>query len=161
MVLIKTETGLQVLKDRSVALTPRQRSAFIMFDGKRTVDEVLSATQAMGIVRSDVDRLLEFGLLRARSADGGAPGQAAGQAAQPEEPADAALAVSGRTPQQRYQEAYPIATRLTAQLGLRGFRLNLAVEAVSNYEQLLALAPKLREAVGEERYAELDRALNG
>jgi len=35
---------------------------------------------------------------------------------------------------ERYAEAYPIATQLTADLGLRGFRLNLAVEAALDYE---------------------------
>ena len=40
----------------------------------------------------------------------------------------------------------PIATQLTAALGLRGFRLNLAVEGATSYEQLAAqLAPKIRE----------------
>ena len=38
MIYAKTETGQQVVKDRSVPLTPRQRSAFILFDGKRTVE---------------------------------------------------------------------------------------------------------------------------
>lgn len=40
MILVKTEAGQQVLKDRSVPLSPRQRTAFILFDGKRSVDEV-------------------------------------------------------------------------------------------------------------------------
>lgn len=164
MLFAKTEVGLQVLKDRSISLTPRQRSAFIMFDGKRTVSEVLAATQAMGIVREDVDRLVELGLLQE------VPGSAAGaaQAAKaPDAPkavpaqAEAPLGGSDRTPQQRYQDAYPIATRLTASLGLRGFRLNLAVEAASSYEQLLELAPKIGAAVGAEQYAPLDKALNG
>jgi hypothetical protein len=66
---------------------------------------------------------------------------------------------SGRSAQQRYQDAYPIATRLSGGLGLRGFRLNLSVEGTSSYEELLALAPKIRAAVGPEKAAELDRAL--
>jgi hypothetical protein len=37
MILVKTDTGQQVFKDRSVRLTPRQRSAFILFDGRRSV----------------------------------------------------------------------------------------------------------------------------
>ena len=61
--------------------------------------------------------------------------------------------------QQRYQAAYPIATRLTAALGLRGFKLNLAVEAAANWEELVGLAPKIRAAVGTDRAVELDRAL--
>ena len=54
-----------------------------------------------------------------------------------------------------------MATQLTASLGLRGFRLNLAVEAASGYDDLLALLPKIQAAVGNEKCAGLERALNG
>ena len=68
MNLVKTEAGLQVLKDRSVALSQRQRSAFILFDGKRTVDEVLAATAAMGVQPQEVEQLVALGLLADREA---------------------------------------------------------------------------------------------
>ena len=61
MILVKTEAGHQALKDRSVRLTPRQRSAFILFDGKRSVNEVLET--GMGIAREDIDQMIELGLL--------------------------------------------------------------------------------------------------
>ena len=57
MILLKTEMGQQVLKDRSVRLTPRQRSAFILFDGKRAVADVLAA--GMGVAQEDVDQLVD------------------------------------------------------------------------------------------------------
>ena len=60
---------------------------------------------------------------------------------------------------QLYQQAYPVATRITAQLGLRGFRLNLAVEAASGYDDLVALLPKIAIAAGDKAAAELRRAL--
>ena len=44
-------------------------------------------------------------------------------------------------------------------LGLRGFRLNLSIEGTSTYEELLALAPKIRAAVGQDKALALDRAL--
>jgi hypothetical protein len=44
MLIVKTESGHQVMKDRSVVLTPRQRAAFILVDGKRTLAQVLAAT---------------------------------------------------------------------------------------------------------------------
>ncbi len=160
MILVKTETGLQVMKDRSVALGPRQRSAFILFDGKRTLDDVLAATAAMGVSRADIEQLLVLGLLCDRSARAGAPGPAAlypdtVPAALVELPEHAS-----RPPQQRYADAYPIAIQLTSALGLRGFRLNLAVEGAGSYEQLAALAPKIREAVGPEKYLPLGLALH-
>jgi hypothetical protein len=88
------------------------------------------------------------------------PAKTAAEAAAHEAKAEGVKQHKERSSQQRYQDAYPIATRLTASLGLRGFRLNLAVEAAGNYEQLGQLAPKIREAVGQEKYAPLEDALN-
>lgn len=155
MILVKTEMGHQVLKDRSVRLTPRQRSAFILFDGRRTVAEVLQASQGQ---QDDVDTLVNLGLL-------GRPAIEAA-AVQPGNEAPSAEAAEGtrngagdRSAQARYQAAYPIATQLTASLGLRGFRLNLAVEAATTCEELMGLVPKIRAAVGPEKAAPLERAL--
>lgn len=167
MILVKTEAGHLALKDRSVGLTPRQRSAFILFDGKRAVSEVIAA--GMGITEQDIEQMMSLGLLdlaegeSAVSAPAPTPAPAAAAAA----PGQASPAASGapsapaaeRTTQQRYQAAYPVATKLTASLGLRGFKLNLQVEGTSNYEELLALAPKIRAAVSPDKAAELDRAL--
>jgi hypothetical protein len=158
VILVKTETGLQVMKDRSVALSPRQRSAFILFDGKRTLDDVLAATTAMGISRADIEQLVELDLLCDPSVRSGAP--------QPFYPdtIPAALAElpehASRPPQQRYADAYPIAIQLTSAMGLRGVRLNLAVEGAGSYEQLAALAPRIREAVGPEKFLPLALALH-
>ena len=63
MALSKTPAGLAALKDRHGSLTPRQRTAFILFDGKRSTEEVLAATAAMGITQADVQTMLEQGLL--------------------------------------------------------------------------------------------------
>ena len=155
MIIVKTESGQRVMKDRSVVLTPRQRSAFILVDGKRTLEDVLLATAAMGVSREDVQYLFELGLIT-----DAAPAQTAAETATAVANAVAVKDHKERSAQQRYQDAYPIATRLTAALGLRGFRLNLAVEAAGNYEQLLELAPKIRDAVGAEKYTPLDDALN-
>ncbi len=155
MLIVKTDLGHQVMKDRSVPLSPRQRSAFILFDGKRTLDQVLAATVAMGVTREDVDKLMELGLLT-----DSAPQETAAEEAAVHAKAEAVEHHKHRTPQERYAEAYPIATRLTAALGLRGFRLNLAVEGVTNYEQLLEVAPKILVAVGADKYAPLENALN-
>lgn len=150
MIATKTETGLRVLKDRSVSLTPRQRAAFILIDGKRTLDEVMASTAGMGITRADIERLMASGLI----AEVRLPDALTVTEALP-------VPVSARTPQERYQDAYPVATRLTSSLGLRGFRLNLAVEAVGSFEQLVELAPKIKQAVGPEKFAALDQALHG
>lgn len=143
MSIAKTEVGQQVLKDRSVALTPRQRMALIMFDGKRSMADVLAATAAAGVTQEDIDLLVSLSLIE--HSDETVPGPL----------------VDLRTPKERYMEAYPIATALTAELGLKGLRLNLAVEQAGNFEQLEALAPRIREAVGKEKFAILEAALKG
>lgn len=153
MIGSKTDKGLAVLKDRSVHLTPRQRSAFVLCDGKRSVGEVLELTKALGTTLEDVNILFLEGLLVDISSltktnvdlsESGPP-----------------PATPRRSRQQRYQDAYPVAIRLTASLGLRGFRLNLAVEAAGGYEQLKELAPKIRDAVGEAAFEPLEKALLG
>ena len=77
------------------------------------------------------------------------------QSANPPQP------VSDRSPQERYSEAKPIATKLTASLGLRGFMLNLAVESAAGYDDLLTLLPKIQDALGTKACRELERALKG
>jgi hypothetical protein len=148
MIPAKTAAGLQVLKDRSAAdLTARQRTALILIDGKRSVAEVLSA----GATADDIDRLFALGLVSDARNDA---------ATLPAALADLAPPASGAvTPQERYAAAYPIASRLTASLGLRGFRLNLAVEAAKGYDDLVALSAKIRDAVGPDKFAPLALAL--
>ena len=164
MIYAKTVLGLAAVKDRSTGMTPRQRSAFIMFDGKRDSSEVLKMTSGIGVVQSDLDHLVSLGLLAG-------PSPAAAQASEFEPsvstPPDVVVAASVKAngmptlnAQAHYSMAYPIATRLTAALGLRGFRLNLAVEAAGDLDKLKELAPRIKEAVGAEKFQDLDDALN-
>lgn len=152
----KTELGQQAFKARSTLLSARQRSAFILFDGVKPIDQVLSATAGLGIVQSDIDYLVEQGfLVAARGAVN------AFETGVDDVESVLALPVSERSAQERYRVAMPIATKLTASLGLRGFRLNLAVEAASGYDGLLALLPKIQAALGDRSCADLELALKG
>jgi hypothetical protein len=158
MKYIKTEAGQRAFKERSTALSSRQRTAFIMFDGNKTVEQVLEATSGMGVNPSDVDHMVAHGFLTP------APGQALlaeAQAAQQTAQQAAVDAFSARSAQDRYKEAKPLATQLTAKLGLRGFLLNLSVESASGFEALLVLLPKIKEAAGPQACQELERALKG
>lgn len=148
MGITKTLAGQQVLKDRSVPLSPRQRMALIMFDGKRSMADVLAATAAAGVTAEDLEKLVELGLIEAGAGH--------------EDTAPAPF-VDLRSPQERYMEAYPIATQLTAGLGLglKGLRLNLAVEQATNIDELEALAPRILDAVGKDKFLPLQVALKG
>jgi hypothetical protein len=154
MRLIKTEIGQLAFKERSPLFSARQRSTFILFDGQKTVQQVLAAASGMGITQDDVDYMLAQGFLSSVPSDQAITAPSALSEPTPD-------AVSNRSPQERYAEAKPLATALTATLGLRGFRLNLAVESAAGFPELLALFPKIQDAVGSKAARQLERALKG
>jgi hypothetical protein len=156
MKFTKTEEGQLAFKARSTLLSARQRSAFILFDSSKSVDQVLAATVGLGITRDDIDYLVQQGFL---ATVGPARPVSASDDAHGEPDALQAMPVSVRSPQERYIAAMPIATKLTASLGLRGFRLNLAVEAANGVDGLLALLPKIKDAVGAKSCVALEQAL--
>jgi hypothetical protein len=164
MIFIKTQLGQSALQNRALALSPRQRSAFIMFNGQRTVDEVIKATAGLGVTADDLSHLVSLGLLEPHaSTPAPTPVVSVPIAAVPvTQSATLAFNADGQPTvdaQARYTKAYPIATRLTAAMGLRGFRLNLAVEAAGDVDKLKELAPKIKDAVGPEKFLELENAL--
>lgn len=140
MIYVKTELGQRALRDRSVAITPRQRSAFIMLDGKHDIDDVLQSTAGIGVGPQDIDHLLRLGLIRPIAV-------APEPSLEPPAPAP--------SPEELYLLAYPVANRLTAGLGLRGVRLNLAVERAGSYSELLGILPQIRDAVGPDKFRPL------
>ena len=131
------------------------------------MEEVLKLTQALGATVKDISRLVELVLLVPKDA---AASHQQSDSAQPFLTAPdlgAALpglsASAGEFPalddQAHYACAFPIAVRLTSNLGLRGFRLKLAVESAADLEALKDLAPKTKESVGVDKFKELEDAL--
>jgi hypothetical protein len=169
MRLIKTETGQLAFKERSPFFSGCQRSLFILFDGQKSVKQVLAATSGLGATPADVEHLIAHGFLEnaaATLAPADVPGAVpvtapmALTAAIAPAPGPDPAAV-GKSAQERYAEGKVLATRLTASLGLRGFMLNLSVESAAGYDDLLKLFPKIQAAVGEKAARELERALKG
>ena len=168
MIYTKTQLGQTGFQNRSVSLTPRQRSAFIMFDGKRSISEVMNVTAGLGLTTEDISHLVSLGFLEsamaaAQTAEAPVADAVSSATAAIGHPS-IALSVSPDglptlSAQVHYLKAYPIATRLTANLGLRGFRLNLAVEGAGNLDKLKELAPRIKDAVGPEKFLELENAL--
>ena len=159
MLLVKTEMGQQAFKERSPLFSARQRSAFILFDGIKSVDRVLSAASGLGVCQADVDYMLAQQLLAPLVAPPSAPAKAVHPSAGATASGDEHAKVM--TPRDRYLMAKPLATRLVASLGLRGFMLNLAVESASGFDELLALLPKLQDALGDSACREFEKALRG
>jgi len=144
----KTERGQQAFKERSPLFSNLQRMAFILFDGEKTLEKILAATASAGVTQADIDHMVEQGFLLAQEQQ---------TLPMPLE----APPLDLQTKQERYAAARRIATELTASLGLRGFRLNLAVEAASGYDELLKLLPKIQEAVGPNACRPLAEILQG
>lgn len=156
---IKTAVGQKAFKERSVLFSARQRTAFIMFDGVKSVEQVMGLTPGLGLTSDDIASMVAHGFLAP------APGQRSTPPAASVAPGVTAplppASATARTPQERYSQAKPVATMLAASLGLRGFMLNLAVESAAGYEDLLTLLPKLQNALGAEACRELEGILKG
>ena len=157
MKLYKTVLGHSAFKERSPLFSSRQRSTFILFDGKKTVGEVLAQASGMGMTQADVDYLLALGFLAAHAVE--LPTDSGLQALEQVSAPGDLVPGEPRSERQRYFDAKPLATQLTASLGLRGFRLNLAVEAAHGYPELLNLLPKIQDAVGVKACRALVQAL--
>jgi hypothetical protein len=173
----KTAAGQLALQNRTLALTPRQRSAFILFDGKRSVEEVLRTTAGLGVTQADIDYLDGTGLLQAgeKRGDDFSMSRPHGQDFSEDSQFEATQAVgleslemtstakpepaSPHDEQVVYLKAYAIAKRLAAGSGLSGSRLNSALEAAGSLQELRELAPKIAVAVGPLKYRELQNAL--
>lgn len=174
---LKTEAGHAAFRERTALISARQRAAYILFDGVKSLEQVLSATTGLGVTRLDIEQMVTHGFLKENASSSSAA--AAGAPASAKQPVPASLStaeangavasssapvhggspVNTRTPQERYSQAKPLATQLTASLGLRGFLLNLGVESASGYDDLLALFPKIQSAVGAKKCAKLERVL--
>ena len=190
MIYSKTERGRTALQSRSSILAARHRPAFIMFDGRRSVEEVLKAASGFGFTMVDVEQMLGLGLIEVALDQTGSrsdstlsqypsssvlPSQSESSALPSAWSASVNSASQGVTlppnvahsldaapsldAQAHFLKAWPIATRLTANLGLRGFRLNLAVESAGDLVKLKELAPRIKDAVGSEKFRELEIAL--
>ena len=159
MYLMKTPEGQLAFKERHADLSQRLRSAFLLFDGVRSLDQVLAATSGMGVQKDDLLALMTRGWLVARADSPPVVEAAKTVAPATSETAAEAAPIDPASMSMRYQQAYPLVVSITGGLGLKGFRLNLAVEAAMGYLQLVALAPRIRDAAGDKAYARLHSAL--
>jgi hypothetical protein len=176
MTLTKSPIGIEAFNARTGQIPSRLRPAFIMFDGIKSTEQILSVTIKLGITRSDIEQMARDGLLveiQAANDAVNAPepefvrasndlrewGQSNSVLAPPER--TAAKPLSNATPQERYAKAMPLATKVSSKLGLKGFMLNMAIERASGYDELLAVLPKLQAAAGHEACKELEAALKG
>jgi hypothetical protein len=161
----KTALGAQVMKDRSISLSAQQRSALILCDGKRSAQEVLQLTAAVGVSMQDLEALVSLGLIElaasTATAKPAAPTVQAPPLANAAAPAaeNTAQPVSGSA--DHFNTALSAAITLCSDLGFKGFSLNMALTGVDSLEKLQKLAPDIRRAAGDAKYKALHELIFG
>jgi hypothetical protein len=153
----KTALGAQVMKDRSVSLSAQQRSALILCDGKRSAEEVVRMTAAVGVTLVDLEKLETLGLVEIAATATAtaamattAPVVAAAEAVPP----SSAEGVG-------FQAALNAAITLCSNIGFKGFSLNMALTGTDSIEKLQKIAPEIRRAAGDAKYKPLHALIFG
>ncbi len=142
MIYVKTATGRQALKERSESMPRKFHFPFLMCDGVRDSADILMASAANGFTSVDLHEMIQLGFIQPAPAQAGAGHHASA----PEAMAHTSAASLPNA--NAMIEAHHLATAMTAKLGLRGFRLNMAVETAGSLQDFRALLPKIEEAVG-------------
>jgi hypothetical protein len=154
----KTALGVQVMKDRSVSLTPQQRSALILVDGHRNAEDVVRMTTAVGVTAKDLEALFTMGLIERTAAEAPASIAPVSSSSIPvastlaPDRADSAAQASNELGID-FQVALNAAITLCSDLGFKGFSLNMALTGVDSLEKLQKMAPEIRKAAGDKKYA--------
>jgi hypothetical protein len=151
------------MKDRSVPLSAQQRSALILCDGKRSAEEVVKMTSAVGVTLQDIDALAKLGLIDIATTLSNAPAPA--PAAMPSASGQVSTVASGGASQadanQDFAAALNAAITLCSNLGFKGFGLNMALTGVDSLEKLQKLAPEIRRVAGDVKYKALHEQIFG
>jgi hypothetical protein len=182
----KTEAGQAALKDRSVKLTPRQRTALLMTDGRRTWPEVQGIS---GCSPQDWQALVDLQLVASlevaafanskipeavsESTMGGVESINFDLEDVPGDPTSGyPELVSHFASQDSVAADLPLAnslgtfdvahaqmTRLCSSLGLRAFHVGLALQSASNWSDLMQAAQRLDPLLDKAQRAQLQTAL--
>ena len=171
LILKKTDKGLEALRTRDPALPKHLRTAFILFDGNKSVGQVMSllpTTSPALLELEDIMRMVQAGWLEllkpsfaprvpAPSAPVAATVRATPAAASVSTASSQAAAITNHG--ERYLQAYALLGVLTGEMGLRGFRLQMSVEKAADYHGLVALLPKLRTAIEAKKLRPVEKIL--
>ena len=169
MIVGKTALGTQVMKDRSVALNAPQRSALILCDGKRSAEDVVKMTAAVGVTMAEIDTLIALGLIQSNATSVPLitllPAAVAERPITASVPAALAAITSVQAGSSHAEIDFPLALNetilLCSNLGFKGFGLNMTLADVDSLEKLQKLAPDIRRVAGEKKYAPLHQAIFG
>lgn len=156
MIWIKTDVGRAEISIRALVPERVRRNLLLLIDGTRSQDTLLSSVA--GSTTEDVDLLARLGLITRVRADA-TPASAVARL-----PTQAsAVFGSTSTDMDLLLEEHPtpsyaqLTARLThlisSELGLRGFRLTLAVEKAADVNQLMPVADRVVADIAQRKGA--------
>jgi hypothetical protein len=141
-------------------LTGQQRSALILVDGKRSAEDILKATGAIGVSQQDLEALETLGLIEQDAQDLASSTPDLVSMASVSS-VDTGTAMASSAGEANFQEALNAAITLCANLGFKGFSLSMALADVDSLEKLQKLAPEIRRVAGDAKYAPLHSLIFG
>ena len=164
MIWVKTEAGRLEMQSRALVKERAQRNLLLVIDGIKTEELLLQGLA--GISMTDFEVLQSLGLIAPVAGSGNVRiGRPAGAPAADAAPAPAAAPAEPVAPLDYAQFTAALTQMISAELGLRGFVLTLAVEKAGTIEELRAVADRtiaqIAERKGEAKAAAARRQLYG
>ena len=164
MIWVKTEAGRLEMQSRALVKERAQRNLLLVIDGIKTEELLLQGLA--GISMTDFEVLQSLGLIAPVAGSGNVRiGRPAGAPAADAAPAPAAAPAEPAAPLDYAQFTAALTQMISAELGLRGFVLTLAVEKAGTIEELRAVADRtiaqIAERKGEAKAAAARRQLYG
>ena len=164
MIWVKTEAGRLEMQSRALVKERAQRNLLLVIDGIKTEELLLQGLA--GISMTDFEVLQSLGLIAPVAGSGNVRiGRPAGAPAAEAAPAPAAAPAEPAAPLDYAQFTAALTQMISAELGLRGFVLTLAVEKAGTIEELRAVADRtiaqIAERKGEAKAAAARRQLYG
>ena len=167
MIWVKTDAGRAEMQSRALVKDRARRNLLLLIDGTKSEETLLG--HLVGITAADFQELRKLDLIApaAGAVTVGGPGRAATPDSQrPTVPQSlAGAAASSVSPLDHREFTTALTQLISANLGLRGFTLTLAVDKASTIEELREVAQRaieqIRERRGEAVAAEARRTLYG
>jgi len=159
----KTEAGRFEMQSRALVKERAQRNLLLVIDGIKTEELLLQGLA--GITMADFEALQSLGLIAPVAGSGNVRIGGRPTAAPAPDAPPAAAAEPVANPLDYAQFTAALTQMISAELGLRGFVLTLAVEKAGTIEELRAVADRtiaqIAERKGEAKAAAARRALYG
>ena len=161
MIWVKTDAGRAEMQSRALVKERARRNLLLLIDGSKS-EEMLLANLA-GISAQDFQELRKLDLIA--PASGAVTVGHAARAATPDSARPTVPQALSASPLDYSQSTAALTQLISANLGLRGFTLTLAVDKASTIEELREVAQRvveqIRERKGEAVAAEARKTLYG